>query len=181
MMTTISASQTFNNTIAHIFTNLGSYSLIKDINSDSYYQLNYQINNISLRIKNGQINTRYIDELYDQLQEIKIACSNIDYIIDENYTLENVMFGLELLKLLIQLLDLLISYHMENNINRNDYELRLSNMQHNLFKQEQYFNHNILKGDQKHEHHIQKVIENIDKNSLVSKNESDFLSELEKW
>ena len=124
-MMNINAFQTFNNTISHFFTNLGSYSLIKEIDSDSYSQLNYQINDISLRIKNNKLPTEHLYELYDELMEVKTANDNVNYIIEENNTLTNLTFGLELQKLSVQLLDLIVSYYMEDKISQTEYETKL--------------------------------------------------------
>lgn len=180
-MMNINAFQTFNNTISHFFTNLGSYSLIKEVNSDSYYQLNYQINNISLRIKNGQLPKDHLEELYDELLEIKIANDYVKYIIEENNTLTNLTFGLELQKLSVQLLDLIVSYYMEDKISQREYETKLSYIHDKLIEHEQYFNHHILKDDFEHEKHVKNLLTDIDESSLVSMGESEFLGELEKW
>lgn len=180
-MMNITAYQTFNNAISHFFTNLGSYSLIKDVDSDSYSQLNYQINNISLRIKNNKLPTEHLDELYDELIEVKTANDNVKYIIEENNSIPNLTFGLRLQELSVQLLDLIVSYYLEEKISQTEYETKLSHIHDQLLEQEQYFNHHILKDDFDHEQYVNQRIGNIDESSLVSMSESDFLGELEKW
>lgn len=180
-MMNINAFQTFNNTISHFFTNLGYYSLIKEIDSDSYSQLNYQINDISLRIKNNKLPTEHLYELYDELMEVKTANDNVNYIIEENNTLTNLTFGLELQKLSVQLLDLIVSYYMEDKISQTEYETKLPYIHDKLIEHEQYFNHHILKDDFEHEKHVKNLLTDIDESSLVSMGESDFLGELEKW
>lgn len=179
----ISVSKIFNKSISSFYNNMGSYSLIKEINSDKYHQLNYEINNISLRIKNGEINTAKIQELYDELLEVQIVNGNINYIIVENSTSENISYGLELLEVLVELFDLLVSYHMENKITYTEYENKLSVIHERLLKYEEYFNHHILKDDLDHEKYVQKHIDTTDNGdeSLVVMSESEFLSELEKW
>lgn len=180
-MMNITAYQTFNNTISHFFTNLGSYSIIKDVDSDSYSQLNYQINDISLRIKNNKLPTEHLDELYDELMEVKTTNDNVKYIIEENNSIPNLTFGLELQKLSVQLLDLIVSYYMEEKISQTEYETKLSDIHDKLLEHEQYFNHHILKDDFEHEKHVKNLLTDIDESSLVSMSESDFLGELEKW
>lgn len=179
-MMNINAFQTFNNTISHFFTNMGSYSLINEVNSDSYYKINYQINNISIRIKNGQL-PKHPRELCDELLEIKTVNDYVKYIIDENNTQSNLKFGLKLQETSLQLFDLLVSYHIEENITYTEYNEKLRDIHNKLQNYEQYFNHNILKDDYEHEQHVKHLLKNIDENNLTTLTESEFIGELEKW
>ncbi|WP_323736530.1 hypothetical protein PXD04_00745 [Methanosphaera sp. ISO3-F5] len=174
-----SVLKTFNTPISGLYSNMGSYSLIDEINSDNYHNIKNDIDNLSIRIKRGTFVADNPKELYDELLEIKIMNEYVEYIINENYTHENILFGLDLIKTLIQLFDVLILKYLEDNIQPKKYDAIIHSIHKDLSEKEKYFNHHILLDDSEHENHVQSIETSSER--VVYENEDDFLEELKQW
>ncbi|MDO5824883.1 MAG: hypothetical protein BZ137_06100 [Methanosphaera sp. rholeuAM130] len=143
----LTLTNTFNNSISVFYYNMGSYSIRKDINNEDYKKLSSDLEDISFRIKNSNNQDAPSESFIDALLDVKIGNENIQYIIQNKSSHENLLFGFEYMKKIKELLNLLVTFYLEKRISYNDYEEYLSDIQHELNKLDSFFNKNILSED----------------------------------
>jgi len=137
----------FGDLLSIFYSNMGSFSIKKDIDNDEYKKLSSDLEDISFRIKNSSTGDAPSEDFIDALLDIEIGNESIQYIIQNESSHENLLFGFEYMKTIKDLLNLLVLFYLEKKIASVSYEECLDDIQNNLKKLDSFFNENILRDD----------------------------------